>query len=66
MKKELRSATVGMLKIIGLLLLMLDTHLLWLFITLKVAAVVSLGLAVHLWLMWDKRGLLPDYWNERR
>lgn len=66
MKKELRSATVGMLKIIGLLLLMLDTHLLWLFITLKVAAVVSLGLAVNLWLMWDERGLLPDYWNKRR
>lgn len=66
MKKELRSATVGMLKIIGLLLLMLDTHLLWLFITLKVAAVVSLGLAVNSWLKWDKRGLLPDYWNERR
>ncbi len=66
MNKELRSAMVGVLKIIGLLLLMLDADLLWVFIALKVAAVALLGLAVNLWLMWDKRGLLPDYWNERR
>lgn len=66
MKKELRSATVGVLKLMGLLLLMLDADLLWVFIALKVTAVALLGLAVNLWLMWDKRGLLPDYWNERR
>lgn len=64
MKKELRSAMVGVLKIMGLLLLILGADLLWVFIVLKVAGVALLGLAVNLWLMWEKRGLLPDYWSK--